>query len=121
MSHDYSAPAIPVHKAWRLLDEWKMKGQELGIWVAGPAASASGVAAIAAVRNGAVELKGENWGMRLNLRDAEFSYGPMPTWPRWPAPPVVDVIALQAMIGGREWVVLAEGWRPTSLPPGAAV
>ena len=108
---------LPTDQAWRLIDGWKTAAKELGVWVAGSTASVSGVGAITAVRSGRIDLAGASWSLRLNLRDADFRYGPMTTWPRWPAPPMVDIIALQAMVGERNWVVLAEGWRPASLPP----
>ena len=79
-SNNTGAPIATDH-AWRLLDGWKVDRKELGIWVAAPRASVSGEATVAAVRT---------WGMRLNMRDAEFTYDPMTTGPRWPSPPMVD-------------------------------
>jgi hypothetical protein len=119
-AYDHTGAPIPTDQAWRLIYGWKVQGKELGILVAGSTCSVSGVAHIAAIRSGQVELLGDGWGLRLNLRGAEFTYGSMTTWPRWPYPPTVDVIALQSMVSGRDWVVLAEGWRPVSLPPGTA-
>jgi len=45
----------------------------------------------------------------------------MQVWPRWPAGPTVEVLALQAYLATGEWVVLAEGylpkeWSPLALP-----
>ena len=36
---------------------------------------------------------------------------------RWPAGPIVEVLALQAYLATGEWLVLAEGYVPKELSP----
>ena len=40
----------------------------------------------------------------------------MQTWPHWPNPPVVEVIALQAYLPRGAWLVMVEGLKPEAIP-----
>jgi hypothetical protein len=59
--------------------------------------------------------KADRTGASLNLKMAKFSYGPMQVWPRWPAKPTVEVLALQAYVATGDWLVLDEGYLPREL------
>jgi hypothetical protein len=72
---------------------------------------------VRAARNGRLQLKGERTGASFDLKQAKFTCGPMPVWPRWPAPPVVEVLALQAYLATGAWLVLAQGYAPKELSP----
>jgi len=41
----------------------------------------------------------------------------MQVFPRWPAPPPVEILALQAFLATGDWLVLAEGYVPKELSP----
>ena len=70
-------------------------------------------------RNGKLLMKGDTVRLSFNLTQANFAYGPVQTWPKWPSPPIVEVIAIQAQLTNGDWLALAEGLRPESLPPRA--
>ena len=72
---------------------------------------------IRAARNGLVQLRGDGAGASFNLKQAKFTYGPMQVFPRWPAPPPVEVMALQVYLATGDWLVLAEGAVPRELSP----
>jgi hypothetical protein len=64
-----------------------------------------------------VQLKGDSAAASFNLRQAKFTYGPMQVFPRLPAPPPVEVMALQVYLATGDWLVLAEGMVPQGLSP----
>ena len=110
---------ISAEEAWRVLDEWKAEGKEIGVLFCGRSATAV-IAAMCRVRsahNGMLQMRGESSGVSLNLRMAKFTYGPMQVWPRWPAGPTAEVLALQAYLPAGDWLVLAEGYLPKELAP----
>ena len=111
--------AIPPEDAWRVLDDWRVAQKEIGLLFCGRSGTAvlSALCTVRTARNGVLQLKGEGAGASLNLKLAKFTYGPMQVWPRWPAPPTVEVLALQAYLATGEWVVLAEGYVPKELSP----
>jgi hypothetical protein len=74
---------------------------------------------VESARNGKLLLKGDMVRASFNLTRANFTYGPVQTWPKWPSPPIVEVIAVQAQLENGDWLALAEGLRPESLPPRA--
>jgi hypothetical protein len=110
---------ISPEEAWRLLDDWKTRRKEIGLLFCGRSGTSviSAMVTVWAVRNGTLQMKGDGAGASLNLRMANFTYGPMQAWPRWPAGPVVEVLALQASLATGEWLVLAEGYLPRDLSP----
>jgi hypothetical protein len=110
---------VSADEAWRVLDEWRAKGKEIGMLYCGRpgAAVISAMCRVQAARNGLLQMKGEGAGASLHLRMAKFSYGPMRVWPNWPAGPTVDVLALQAYLPSGDWLVLAEGYLPKELSP----
>ena len=74
---------------------------------------------VESARNGKLLLKSDTVRASFNLTQANFTYGPVQTWPKWPSPPIVEVIAVQAQLENGDWLALAEGLRPESLPPRA--
>ena len=110
---------VPPDEAWRVLDEWKAEKKEIGMLFCGRSATAviSAMCTVRAIRHGLLLLKGERAGASLNLQAAKFSYGPLQVWPRWPAGPAAEVLALQAYLPNGDWLVLAEGYLPKELAP----
>jgi len=90
-------------EAWRLFDDWKTSAKEIGVLYCARAASASisAMLKVDSARNGTLRLKGEAAGAAFNLKEAKFTYGPMQVYPRWPAPPPVEVMAVQAYLAAR--------------------
>ena len=110
---------IGAHEAWQLFDNWRAHGNEIGMLFCARSGTAviSAMCRVYATRNGLLLLKTADGGVSLNLKMAQFNYGPMKVWPRWPAGPTVDVLALQAFLEAGEWLVLAEGYVPKELSP----
>ena len=110
---------ISSEDAWRVLDDWKAKRKEIGVLFCGRSGTAviSAMCTVRAARNGLLQMKGEGAGAALNLKMAKFTYGPMQVWPRWPAGPTAEVLALQAYLATGDWLVLAEGYLPRELAP----
>lgn len=111
---------IPADQAWRTFSQWQADGREIGaIYYASSGTSLYTIGIIESARNGRLTLKGEQVSASFQLARASFAYGPVQTWPRWPSPPIVEVMAVQAMLGNGDWLALADGLRPESLPPRA--
>ena len=105
--------------AWRLFDSWRVNEKEVGLLFCGRSGTTviSSLCIVRAARNGLLQLKGDATGASLNLRQAKFTYGPLQVFPRWPAPPPVEIQALQAFLVTGDWLVLAEGYVPKELAP----
>jgi len=110
---------MPSEDAWRLFDFWKSSGKEIGLLFCGRSGGTviSALCTVRGARNGLLQLRGEAPGAALNLKQAKFTYGPMQVFPRWPAPPPVEILALQAFLATGDWLVLAEGYVPKELSP----
>ncbi len=106
---------IPPEQAWRTFEEWRSEGKEIGIFFAHRAGMISTLANIHSARNGILQLDSDGAKATFRLNDAKFTYGPVPMYPRWPSPPVVEVQAIQAYLVTGDWLVLAEGLVPGSL------
>jgi hypothetical protein len=104
---------------WLKLDEWKQAGKELGMLFCGRSATTavSAMVTVSEARNGLLRLRGAEAAATFNLKQAKFTYGPMQVFPRWPAPPPVEVMTLQAYLASGDWLVLAEGMVPRELSP----
>ena len=98
--------------------DWKAGRMEIGIFFHSQSGSFSALGTLRSARNGTVEFAGDSGRASLRLKDAQFLYGPMLTWPRWPNPPIVEIVALQAVFPNGTWIVMAEGLRPESIAPG---
>ena len=114
---EYTGTPIPTDQAWRTFSDWKGNGREIGvIFYGGSGTSLYTMGFIESARNGRLLLKGALVRASFNLTRANFTYGPVQTWPKWPSPPIVEVIAVQAQLENGDWLALAEGLRPESLP-----
>jgi hypothetical protein len=107
--------AIAPDQAWRLFADWQAGRKEIGIFFHSQSGSFSTLATLRSARNGTVEFGGDAGKASLRLKDAQFTYGPMMTWPRWPNPPIVEIIALQANMPNGTWIIMAEGLRPEAI------
>ena len=107
---------IPSDQAWRIFADWNAQQVELGVLCVSQTGTFFSLGKLQAARNGRVVVRGEAASASLQLKDAQFSYGPMQTWPRWPGPPIVEIVALQAVLPNGTWVVMADGLRPDALP-----
>ena len=70
---------------------------------------------VTSARMGRLQINSETAEATFNLKEAEFLYGPVQLFPRWPYPPPVEVIAVQAALPGGDWLVLAEDFRPKAV------
>ena len=113
----FEGKLIPSEQAWRRLEDWHAAAKEIGVWFVGKTGSVRTLGTVESARNGRLELRGTTVRAGFNLRDATFLYAPVQLFPRWPMGPVVEVMALQAAFETGEWLMLAEGMRPESLPP----
>jgi hypothetical protein len=107
---------MPADRAWRLFADWKASAKEIGVLFVSQGSTLRAFATIGSVRDGAIQLRSETASATFNLMGATFLYGPMQTWPRWPNPPIVEVMALHALLPRGAWLCLAEGLRPEAIP-----
>ena len=113
----FAGRLIPSDQAWRRLEGWRVAGKEIGVWyVAAQSGSVRTLGTVESARNGCPELRGSTVRADFNLKNATFAYYPVQLFPRWPMCPVVEVMALQAFLETGDWLMLAEGLRPESLP-----
>jgi len=115
----FEGKQIPPDDAWRTLDDWRAAGKEIGVWFVAKSGSVRTLGTVESARNGRVELRGPTVAAGFNLKDATFMHGPVQIFPRWPMGPMVEVMAVQAFLTTGDWLMLAEGMRPESLPPRA--
>ena len=110
---------IAAEEVWMMFEDWKRAGKKIGALFGGRSGGVaiSAEMTIRAARNGLVQLRGDGAGASFNLKQAKFTYGPMQVFPRWPAPPPVEVMALQVYLETGDWLVLAEGAVPRELSP----
>lgn len=109
---------IPSVEAWRRFSEWQ--GREIGvIFYGGAGTSIYTMGHIESARNGRLALNGEAVRATFNLIGASFAHGPVQTWPKWPSPPIIEVMAIQAQLANGDWLALSDGLRPESIPPRA--
>jgi len=101
-------------KRGELLGTGKIRAAKSELFSTGPLAPA--YTHWVSARGGRLLLKGDTVRACFNLTGATFFYGPIQTWPRWPGPPVVEVVAVQATLENGDWLALADGLRPESLP-----
>lgn len=68
------------------------------------------------LRQGTVQIESDFTAATFDLKEARFTYGPMQTWPHWPNPPLVEVVALQAYLSRLARLVMVEGLKPDAIP-----
>jgi hypothetical protein len=110
---------IAPEDVWRLFESWRASQKGIGLLFCGRSGgtSFSALCTVRLARNGVLQLGGDGAGASLNLKQAKFTYGPLQVFPRWPAPPPVEVQAVQVYLATGDWVVLAEGYVPRELAP----
>ena len=108
---------IPTDQAWRLFADWQASRKEIGAFCVSQSGTFFTLGILTSAKNGSVRLEGEWSSGTYRLKDARFIYGPLQTWPRWPNPPIVEIIALQAVTPNGTWIVMADGLTPRSLSP----
>lgn len=113
---DQTGKPLPSGDAWRMFDKWKLGRKEIGVIFYGKSGTLCTLGVLSAARDGRIEVSGTNAGASFNLKSADFLYGPVLMFPRWPAPPPVEVMAIQACLSNGDWLVLAEGLKPEMLP-----
>ena len=113
----YTGNPIATDEAWRTFDDWKKQRRELAVIFYGSSGnSLYTMGTIQSARNGTLRLISDRARASFNLARASFVYGPVQTWPRWPSPPIVEVLAIQAQLENGDWLALADGLRLESLP-----
>src|SRR5690349_23228141 len=113
----FEGKRIPADEAWRTLEDWRAMTKEVGVWFVARSGSVRALGTVESARNGRIELRGNTLRAGFNLTGATFAYAPVQLFPRWPMGPMVEVLALQAFFETGDWLMLAEGMRPESLPP----
>jgi hypothetical protein len=106
---------IPHDQAWRMFEQWRAASTEIGVLFMGATASFTTTGTVTGARMGRLQLNSATAEVTFKLKDADFRYGPVQLFPRWPYPPPVEVIAIQAYFEGGDWLVLAEGFRPKAV------
>lgn len=107
---------MPSDEAWRMFDRWKAGAKQVGVIFYGKSGTFCTMGVIASAHNGRLQFSAETAGASFDLKSAEFLYGPVQMFPRWPLPPPVEVNAIQAYLKTGDWLVLAEGITPDALP-----
>lgn len=115
----YSGTPIEAGEAWRMFDRWRTRGQEIGVIFWSRSANLYALGVLESAKAGRIQIKGEAASASFNLAGVNFKYGPMQTWPRWPSPPIVEVLALRAEFENGDFLALAEGLAPPPLSPPA--
>ena len=91
---DYTGTPIPAGQAWRIFGAWKSSGREVGAIFCGcSGTNILTMGFVESMRNGTLLLKSDTARASFNLALAIFTYGPFPTWPKWPYPPIVEMTA----------------------------
>ena len=107
---------IPSDRAWRLFADWLASAKELSLLFISQTGNFRASARLTCARNGTIALTAEPTSASFDLKDATFLYGPMPVWPRWPNPPVIETLALNVLLPHGAWLCIAEGLTPPPLP-----
>lgn len=96
--------------------EWQASTREIGVIYVSKLGTFRALARLTAARNGTVQVVTDSASASFHLQEATFLYGPMRTWPRWPNPPIMEVMALHILLPRGAWLCIAEGLKPEALP-----
>ena len=99
-----------------MFDDCKTAQKEIGLRFISQLSRFGTSGTLRSVRQGTVPIQSDSTAATFDLKEARFTYGPMQTWPHWPNPPVVEVIALQAYLPRGAWLVMVEGLKPEAIP-----
>ena len=108
---------LPRDQAWRMISDWKTNAKEIGVLFVSQFGTLRALATVTSAVNGTIQLSTDAATASFNLREATFMYRPMQTWPRWPYPPIVEVMALHALLRHGTWLCIAEGLKPNAITP----
>ena len=82
---DYTGTPIPADQAWRIFEDWKTGGREIGaIFYGCSGTNILTTGFIESMRNGALLLKSDTARASFNLTLANFTYGPSRPGPSGP-------------------------------------
>lgn len=113
---DIHGTPLEPDQAWRMFDDWKTAHKEIGLRFVSQLSRFGTFGTLRSVRQGTVQIQSDSTAATFDLKEARFTYGPMQTWPHWPNPPVVEVLALQAYLPRGAWLVMVEGLKPEAIP-----
>lgn len=113
-AENFTETPLSPDQAWRRIDRWSKERTEVGILFWSRTANLYTSAVIESAKDGRLRLRAGGILVSFQLQGAAFAYGPIQTWPRWPSPPVVPVIALQVTFENGDYLALAEGMTPPS-------
>src|SRR5690349_15780349 len=101
---------ISTDQAWRTFSDWKAEARAIGvIYYSSAGTSIYTMGVVQSARDGRLRIEGESVRATFNLARATFAHGPVQTWPRWPMPPIVEVLAVQVQLENGDWLALADG------------
>lgn len=106
---------IAADQVWRMFSDWRTGHKEIGMWYISQLSRLGAFGTLSSATNGTVRFQSEAATASFDLQEARFTYGPMQTWPRWPNPPIVEVIALHAYLPRGAWLVMVEGLKPEQI------
>lgn len=107
---------IETDQAWRMFEEWKSSRREIGIRFVSQTSRFAALGKLRSPNRGTIQIQAEGAQATFDLKEARFTFGPFQTWPRYPNPPMVEVIALQAYLPRGAWLVMVEGLKPDAIP-----
>jgi hypothetical protein len=115
--------AIPPQEAVELLGRWSEDETAIGmLFIAGARAAVVMRTRVHRVADGRLELHDpeDPAGAAFGLSGADFQYGPVMMFPRWPLPPPVNVTGLSVWLPAGSWLFLwdARPGTPGSFPVG---
>lgn len=96
--------------------DWKAGRKQIGVRFISQLGRFGAFGMLRSASKGTVQFQADSAGATFDLKEARFTYGPMQTWPHWPNPPVVEVMALQAYLPHGTWLVMVEGLKPEAIP-----
>ena len=99
-----------------MFNDWKTAQKEIGLRFISQLSRFGTFGTLRSVRQGTVPIQSDSTAATFDLKEARFTYGPVQTWPHWPNPPVVEVIALQAYLPRGAWLLMVEGLKPEAIP-----
>jgi hypothetical protein len=98
-----------------MFEQWRTDALTIGVLFVGRHGSLTTSGTVTSARMGRLQINSDTAEAAFNLKDATFLYGPVQLFPRWPYPPPVEVIAVQATLADGDWLVLAENFRPKAM------
>ena len=106
---------IATDQAWRMFADWTSTHKEIGMWFVSQPNRFLAFGTLDSAKNGMIQFQAQTARATFDLTDARFTYGPMQTWPRWPNPPIIEVMALQVYLPRGAWLVMVEGLKPDAI------